>query len=167
MKEKGFTLIELLVTLSIISLLSSIVLFSFNSAMKKARDAQRKQDLNTIKMALEQYWSVYGHYPPEHFYCDSSIGASESSDCPVSSPQDYWDLNSDLQALVEEGYFGKIPVDPINNSIYYYQYEPDADTQNGCQVSCCQWELCARLESTGEKYCVRSIRTSQDYPSGL
>lgn len=59
----GFTLIELLVVISIISLLSSIVLTSVNSARAKARDARRVADFNQLRTALELYYDKYGVYP--------------------------------------------------------------------------------------------------------
>lgn len=62
-RKKGFTLIELLVVISIISLLSSIVLASLNTARSKARDAQRQSDLAQIQNALELYYDKYGYYP--------------------------------------------------------------------------------------------------------
>lgn len=61
-KNKGFTLIELLVVISIISLLSSVVLASLNSARAKANDARRKQDLATIRTALHFYNSSFGDF---------------------------------------------------------------------------------------------------------
>jgi type II secretion system protein G len=61
-RQSGFTLIELLVVISIISLLSSIVLPSLNSARAKARDALRRSDLNQIQIALEMYRNDHGTY---------------------------------------------------------------------------------------------------------
>jgi len=49
----GFTLIELLVVISIISLLSSIVLTSVNSARAKARYARALADFQQMKLAAE------------------------------------------------------------------------------------------------------------------
>mgnify|MGYP001616556751 CR=1 FL=1 len=46
MKKSGFTLVELLVVISIISLLSSIVFASVNSARNKARYARARAELN-------------------------------------------------------------------------------------------------------------------------
>lgn len=43
--QRGFTLIELLVVISIISILSSIALFSLSQARIKARDAERKSEI--------------------------------------------------------------------------------------------------------------------------
>ena len=52
----GFTLIELLVVVAIISLLSSVVMASLNSARSKARDAERLSDLEQIRTALALYY---------------------------------------------------------------------------------------------------------------
>jgi len=61
-KKKGFTLIELLVVIAIVSLMSSIVFASLNSARGKARDAKRMSDLRSISLALELYYDKYGTY---------------------------------------------------------------------------------------------------------
>ena len=53
---------ELLVVISIISLLSSVVFASVNSARAKARDAKRRSDLRQIQTALEFYYDKYGTY---------------------------------------------------------------------------------------------------------
>ncbi len=62
-KTRGFTLIELLVVISIISLLSSVVLSSLNSARAKSRDAKRALSVRQIKLALEYYYDANGFYP--------------------------------------------------------------------------------------------------------
>ncbi len=54
--KKGFTLIELLVVIAIIGILSAIGLVSLNGAREKARDAQRKSDLSSIRTALTLYY---------------------------------------------------------------------------------------------------------------
>jgi len=78
--------------------------------------------LDTIKTALELYYQEYGHYPPEGQSYDTSIGAGNSLPDP---PQENWSPGSDLQDLVSAGIIRTIPVDPINNATYYYDYEPD------------------------------------------
>jgi len=52
-KKKGFTLIELLVVVAIISLLSSVVMASLNSARAAARDVHRRTSLKQVATALE------------------------------------------------------------------------------------------------------------------
>lgn len=85
--KKGFTLIELLVVIAIISLLSSIVMASLNSARKKARDAVRAQDMQTIYTMLTQYSIQYGGIPTTDDYTGGSdAGTWDYSSQPTSSP---------------------------------------------------------------------------------
>jgi len=85
-KNKGFTLIELLVVVAIISLLSSIVMASLNSARKKVRDAQRAQDMQTIYIMLTQYNLEYGHIPVTTIYGESEQGGFDVSSLPSGAP---------------------------------------------------------------------------------
>ena len=63
-KNWAFTLLELLVVIGIISVLVGMGTFSYSTAQKKARDSKRKGDLQDIRNALEQYYSVCGfNYP--------------------------------------------------------------------------------------------------------
>lgn len=111
-------------------------------------------DLNTIQTALELYWDKYERYPTEGHCHDTSIGGYQCGGWPPSFAQDYWADDSDLQNLVSEGFLSRIPVDPINNTSYYYRYEPDAVGQGspGCQVNTCRWQLSTALETTGTYY---------------
>lgn len=62
-KKKGFTLIELLVVSTIIVVLSVVGLVSFSSASQKARDAQRKADVESVRAAAVLYKIDNGFYP--------------------------------------------------------------------------------------------------------
>lgn len=57
MFKKGFTLVELLVTISIIGILAGVITVSTMDARKKARDAKKKSDLNSIAASLEMYYA--------------------------------------------------------------------------------------------------------------
>ncbi|MFA7216875.1 MAG: prepilin-type N-terminal cleavage/methylation domain-containing protein [Candidatus Paceibacterota bacterium] len=95
--KKGFTLIELLVVISIISLLSSIVLASLNTARIKARDAKRMQDLRQIRTALELYYDDNGKYPViSGWVYSTNWGALQTALTP---------------------YMKKMPVDPKNTGL--------------------------------------------------
>lgn len=105
-RKKGFTLIELLVTIAIISLLSSVVLGSLNSARSKARNARRLSDLNTIRTALALYAEEHGGQFP------STGGIAWYG---VHSP---WGMSTTdwIPGLVSGGYISKLPCDPSDAS---------------------------------------------------
>lgn len=73
MENKGFTLIELLVVIFIIGTLTGIILPNYLGARQRARDTQRKQDLQEIKTALRLYYNDHQSYPAVD---DFSFGAA-------------------------------------------------------------------------------------------
>lgn len=97
--KKGFTLIELLVVIAIISLLSSIVLSSLNTARGKARDAARTASILQVKTALQLY------------YIDNNGTYPTSADVV---------LDTALNAFLVSTYIRQLPVDPIAGQSYRY-----------------------------------------------
>ena len=95
-KKKGFTLIELLVVTTIIIVLMSIGIISYQAAKKKGRDSKRKSDLEQVRAALEMYRSDYDQYPAGNW----SVATA---------------------ALVADNYLGAAPEDP-KSSTYQYVY---------------------------------------------
>ncbi len=61
----GFTLVELLVVIFIISLLVTLGTITYNNSVQKSRDSKRKNDLQTIKQALETYFQQNNKYPDQ------------------------------------------------------------------------------------------------------
>ncbi len=112
--DTGFTLIELLVVIAIMSLLFSLILASLNTAREKGRDSKRISELKQIQLALELYYSDYGHYPAENsaLYSNQSINANGKIG-----------EGSGLDTLLSE-YLPSIPLDPLGpGSNYYYYYD--------------------------------------------
>lgn len=104
-KKFAFTIIELLVVISIISILSLIVVYSFDRVRKNSRDAQRKADLSSIASALEFYKTDKKKYPSS----------------------DFADKLTKLSNIVPN-YLANIPTDPERSTTQSeYQYKSDGN----------------------------------------
>ena len=84
--QSGFTLIELLIVMTIISILALIAIPSFTAAVRHAREAVLKEDLQTMRMAIDSY-------------------TMDKQKAPQS-----------LDDLVQEGYLKAIPEDPMTHA---------------------------------------------------
>lgn len=125
----GFTLIELLVVISIIGILTMIGAVAFSGAQKKARDTQRKTELDALAKALIMYYNDNGEVP------QFTSAQFFSSDVGLTGPG----------GIV---YMAKMPVDPKEDATkFYYSYRyTDKKT----------FYLFANLENTSDQSCLSS-----------
>ncbi len=84
--QGGWTLIELTIVISLITVLSTIALVGYRSAVTRSREAVLMEDLFRMRDALDQHYADKQEYP------------------------------STLQALVTEGYLRAIPNNPFTGS---------------------------------------------------
>jgi prepilin-type N-terminal cleavage/methylation domain-containing protein len=160
--QKGFTLIELLVVIAIISMLSSVVLASLNTARAKSRDAIRIRDLTTLRTALELYASDNGgHYPINSCksvgapYC-ATVGDVPGvfvGTSPGCGSYDDPTISRGLDQLIAKGYIGKIPGDPKATASACYSYYAIPDDTNTYGIS---YKL--RIFGTIETYDTQATR---------
>ncbi|MBD3279271.1 MAG: hypothetical protein GF390_01005, partial [Candidatus Pacebacteria bacterium] len=61
--QAGLTLIELLVIVTIIAVVLILLVLSIPRQLGRARDSQRKSDLEKIKVAFEDYYNDHHCYP--------------------------------------------------------------------------------------------------------
>jgi general secretion pathway protein G len=124
-KEKAFTLIELMVVMMIIALLATLSAFGLQQTRESARDAQRRADLQTIKLALEQYRSDCNNYP-------ATAG---------SLPSPFRAIAADCDTLTNI-YIQQTPTDPTAGVSYYYAPLTAAPVYT--------YIICASLENGGD-----------------
>lgn len=110
-KQLGFTLIELLVVVTIMSILTIITVGQFSSAKMKARDAQRKLDMDSMSKALQMYYSDYGVFPV------NINGSFTSKD---------W-VGGELKDAANYIYMKVLPKDNTQNDTFPYCYVASAD----------------------------------------
>lgn len=77
-QKKGFTLVEILVVVSIIGIIISISVLSFNSTEEFSRNNARLGNVKQIQLALEEYYKYENSYPDSLTFGGALIGSSTS-----------------------------------------------------------------------------------------
>lgn len=61
--DSGFTIVELLIVIVVIGILAALVLNTFSGIQERARDTERRTDINSLATQLEVYYADNGGYP--------------------------------------------------------------------------------------------------------
>lgn len=61
-RNEGFTIVELLIVIVVIGILAVLVLNTFQGVQGRARDTERKTDINAIHTQLEVFYNDNGYY---------------------------------------------------------------------------------------------------------
>jgi general secretion pathway protein G len=97
--QKGFTLIEMIIVLSIVMILTSIAIPLYNTHVLRAREAVLKEDLYSMRNAIDQY-------------------TQDKDKAPQS-----------LDDIVSSGYLRAIPKDPFTGQSDTWQTVTDDSIQ--------------------------------------
>ena len=65
----GFTIVELLIVIVVIAILAAISIVAYTGIQQRARDSERKAELQTIAKAVEMYYAANGNYPMSSGWC--------------------------------------------------------------------------------------------------
>lgn len=137
-KSRGFTIVELLIVIVVIGILAGLVVVTYNGIQQKARDTERKTDINALHGQLEAYQAQNGKYP----FLGSPGGMNDatfrSTNMKGLDPAALQDPKGAAQTLVAA---------PAA-SAYAYAVLP-AGCDNAAAGDCTQYTLTATLEGGG------------------
>ncbi len=116
-RNHGLSMTEVLIVVAIIGVLFVALMGMLRGKqIDRARDSQRKDDLQKIKVAFEEYYSDNGCYPPP-------------------------DILKDCSGTGLRPYLSSIPCDPLNDPYVYMPYPSTANTCKGFRVyTALQWQ---------------------------
>lgn len=102
-RAAGFTLVELMVVMAIIATLLTLALPRYFHSVERSREAVLKQDLHTMRDAIDKFLADRGRYPQT------------------------------LDELVDKRYLRRVPPDPITDSTTTWLTlpPPDAESREG------------------------------------
>jgi len=130
-----FTLMEIFIIIALIALLATAVLVLFNPKRQigKAWDTKRKNDLNTLRKVLEDYYNDKGCYPTGNIICYNTPKENKKG-VGVGATLVGYSCNicgTEPTSPNFSPYLSVLPCDPQHpTKDYLYQYDPS---------SCPQW----------------------------
>ncbi len=89
--SRGFTIIELMIVVTIVGILATLAIPSYQSAVLKAKEGALRQNLFSLRDVIDQHRADKGKYPET------------------------------IQSLVAAGYLRRVPTDPITGSTTSWQ----------------------------------------------
>lgn len=115
--RRGFTLVELIVVIMVLGLLYSFIVISIkpDDVKMKGRDSVRISDINKLAAAIDLYIADNG-VPPDLANATRLSVAAVGAGPVASSNSSGW-IGADISRYVEN-----LPLDPINQSPYFYRY---------------------------------------------
>jgi prepilin-type N-terminal cleavage/methylation domain-containing protein len=122
-KHEGFTIIELVVVVAIIGILTAIVIAASQTVRSRGRDAQVRNDVSRIILALERYRNNNSNYRfPPGTYGSTGYCLKTSGTCQLAGSGPY-NANPAIINLIVPDYIssvGTIPGDTTLTDSYIF-----------------------------------------------
>lgn len=160
-QKRGFTLVELLIVIAILAILATVALLVLNPVqlLKQARDSQRISDIGTLNSALSFYLSTastssidldgatsacsslcYVNVSGTSSNCGGRhAGKTTTADTDRTVDSTGW-IPVNLNNSTGGSPLSRLPVDPVNDTTYFYSYV--------CDNTNYTYELDSDMEST-------------------
>lgn len=138
--QQGFTLIEFLVTVAVMLIFFTIAVLIINPAQEraKARDNKRLSDMALIDRVINEYLLDHGAYPDAEDTLRNSTALPDAQTLGLDNSSSGW-IDQNLAK-----YTARLPIDPLNNATYKYEYIHDTSSY---EINCRLEELTSYLES--------------------
>jgi len=133
--KRGFTIVELLIVIVIIGILAALVIITYSGIQQKARDTERKTDINAVHGHLEAYYAQNGKYPT---LANVNDAAFRSANMKGLDPAALQDPKGTAQTLAAS----------TSATAYGYAATP-ANCDNAANGDCTAYTLTATLEGGG------------------
>lgn len=144
-KQSGFTIVELLIVIVIIGILATLVIVTFSGVQQKARDSERKTDINAVANVLEAFYANKGYYPSA---TEITPGSAWRTDATNSQDFKLDDKSlADPKTATQKSLVATAPV----SGTYRYYYEATGCTGTATAdpwEQCTGYTLTANLENT-------------------
>ena len=132
---RGFTIVELLIVIVVIGILAALVVVTYSGIQQKARDTERKTDVNALHGQLEAYQAQNGKYPT---LANVNLDTWRTTNMKGLDSAALQDPKGTAQTLA----------DAAAASVYAYAVLP-ANCDNADGGDCTSYALTATLEAGG------------------
>ena len=118
--KRAFTIVEILVVMAVIGILITLAVVGISAVQKSQRETLRLNDLRNLKIALQDFYTKYRNYPPDHNWL---VLSTDGSVCvkdwfpPYGPRTGASDLTCDV-AVTGSAYFLKIKFNQQGGEIY-------------------------------------------------
>lgn len=133
--KKGFTLIELLVVMGILGILMAVTILVINPAeyLRRARDTQRINDINTVNSAIALAIANGDDLVSYANMCYATIASTPTIKCngttavPTAGTRSPLGTAGWVMGVDVSGSFGTLPIDPSSSaSTFFYLFSSSA-----------------------------------------